>query len=68
MATIRFQTDDNRLTIADAFSDIEDRVTHLDKQIDIINRSVRKYKWKKSQKKRESKDENYRIRFRVQRL
>lgn len=56
MATIRFQTDDNRLTIADAFSDIEDRVTHLDKQIDIINRSVRKYKWKKPQKKKRSKE------------
>lgn len=57
MATIRFQTDDNRLTIADTFSDIEDKVTHLDKQIDIINRSVRKYKWKKSQKKKRSKGE-----------
>lgn len=49
--------------IADPFVDIKDRITRLDKQIDIINRSVRKYKWKKSQKKRESKDENYRIRF-----
>ena len=53
----------NYSMIADPFVDIKDRITRLDKQIDIINRSVRKYKWKKSQKKRESKDENYRIRF-----
>lgn len=52
----RIQFNDNYVTIADPFSDIEDRVTNLDKQIDIIKRSVQKYKWKKSQKKRRSKD------------
>lgn len=44
------QMSDNYSTvIADSFSDIKDRV---DKQIDIIKRCFKKYKWKNTRKKK----------------